>query len=268
MGSTNCAMKKITDSVTCVNSTGCKSGVDVGLCDSSGGFSPNDSNSGNEIGIQSSVIGDCGLDSSVLCYSSPYEMTKLANGYKSATLGPGSHLTSSHLKGSHQRIHSSINSSYSEVNKLISINGDLIGHPKDLSVHLSPLKSNTIAHCCSNGTEPMYATVKRTPRAPRNTNGDQSDTCHVYQYPLPISSLIHTNHHHRHHQQHHQSFSNGNNSINGSESCCGDTHSCNSFASTTNGIIDAATSTSFFPNEDSNDKINQLQFEITSKVNT
>jgi hypothetical protein len=44
--------------------------------------------------------------------------------------------------------------------------------------HTMPLKTGN-GNLDSNGQEPMYATVKRTPRAPRNE-------CHVYQYPLTL----------------------------------------------------------------------------------
>ena len=234
-----------------------------GLREASNGFnstSESGNNGNNDMTIQPPSM-DTIDSSSVLCYSSPYEITKLANN-KSATLALGSYISSNHhhhLKN-HHRIHSSINASYSEANKLVNSNGDIVNHSSnDLTNHhhLSPIKGKSLTHCCNN-SETMYATVKRTPRAPRsNSNGDANgDTCHVYQYPLPLSTLLHANYH---------SFSNGNgNSIAGSESCCGDTQSCNSFASTTNGIIDAPTTEVFFPNEDNDKELTTSTFKINA----
>lgn len=241
-------MKKINGSVSCVNSGGGNNGNGNigggggGLCGggSNGGGSSSESGNGNgsDIGIQSS-IGGCVADSSVLCYPSPYEMTKLTNGGNSSTLAPGSHLTSHHLT-SHHLIHSSnggVDGSCGDVNTLGGSNGNLVDHLNNSGLHSSPLKGGaSLLECTSNG-EPMYATVKRTPRVARNNTSGNVNDCHVYQYPLTLTSLLQNNHH-----------SLGNtaaSSVAGSESCFGDTESCISLASTTNGTVGAPTSTAF-----------------------
>ena len=266
MGSSNCAMKKINGSVSCVNPGGGNTGGG-GLCGSNGGGSSSESGNGNgsDIGIQSS-IGGCVADSSVLCYPSPYEMTKLTNGGNSSTLAPGSHLTSHHLTG-HHMIHSSnggVDGSCGDVNTLAGSNGNLVDHLNNTGVHTSPLKGTSLLECASNG-EPMYATVKRTPRVARNnTSGGNVNDCHVYQYPLTLTSLLQNNHH---------SLGNTSSSVAGSESCFGDTESCISLASTTNGTVGAPTSTAFFRiSEESSEKgltagklLSPLTYFITCK---
>lgn len=93
----------------------------------------------------SSAAGTCSDGNS--CYPSPYDMTKLTNCNGSGSIDNASSLLES-LRG-----------------------------------HTIPLKSSSMVDSSPSASgEPMYATVKRTPRAPRSSD----TTCHVYQYPLTL----------------------------------------------------------------------------------
>lgn len=85
-----------------------------------------------------------------LCYPSPYDMTKLTDCNVTTNLDNTSALLESLQRG-----------------------------------HTIPLKSSSMVDSSATSitsSEPMYATVKRTPRAPRSSD----TTCHVYQYPLTL----------------------------------------------------------------------------------
>lgn len=82
------------------------------------------------------------------CYPSPYDMTKLSN----------------------------CNESGGSLDNASALLETLRGHT-------IPLKSSSLVDSPGpTSGEPMYATVKRTPRAPRSAD----TTCHVYQYPLTL----------------------------------------------------------------------------------
>ena len=95
-------------------------------------------------GAATSSSGEESNRDSGVCYPSPYELTKLTN-----------------CDG---------NSGMETVTLVRHTNG-----------HTTPLKPVNGDSCQTQ--EPMYATVKRTPRAPRNE-------CHVYQYPLTLQGTL------------------------------------------------------------------------------
>ena len=139
-------------------------------------------------GCVSSSGDDSNRDSGV-CYPSPYELTKLT------------------CDGS---------SGLETVTLVRQTNG-----------HTMPLKTgngNIDSNCQSQ--EPMYATVKRTPRAPRNE-------CHVYQYPLTLVTQ---------------------------DGSCFDTESCVSLTSCTTG---PPSSTAYFRVQEDSDK--PLSGELVSR---